>query len=120
VSLSGEWMATVDDREGGASFRSEIYLKIWRWDRKSGFWILNTRVDRPHGSMKVTSISFNTSEMNEALQLVTTGQDGQIKLWGIRTTKSKNAKNEGKNLCAHCIAKALTGWNRILGVEVNT
>ncbi|KAG1757171.1 WD40-repeat-containing domain protein [Suillus lakei] len=86
ISPSGEWMATIDKREGDESFRGEIYLKIWWWDKKSAFWILNTRVDRPHGLKKVTSLSFSPSD---DIQLVTTGEDRNVKTWRIRSIKDK-------------------------------
>jgi NET1-associated nuclear protein 1 (U3 small nucleolar RNA-associated protein 17) len=92
ISQSGEWMATIDRREGDESFRGEIYLKIWWWDKKSAFWILNTRVDRPHGLNKVTSISFSPSD---DIQLVTTGEDRNVKTWRIRSTKDKKGNVEG-------------------------
>lgn len=88
-------MATVDDRQADESFRAEVYLKVWQWDRKSGFWILNTRVDRPHGLRRINSISFSPSKTSNGLQLVTTGEDDQIKSWRLRTTKEKGGKTEG-------------------------
>ncbi|OAX43021.1 WD40 repeat-like protein [Rhizopogon vinicolor AM-OR11-026] len=91
ISSSGEWMATIDRREGDESFRGEIYLKIWWWDKKTAFWILNTRVDRPHGLEKVTSMSFNPSD---DIQLVTTGEDRNVKTWRIRSTKDKKGNVE--------------------------
>ncbi|KAG2350792.1 WD40 repeat-like protein [Suillus weaverae] len=91
ISPSGEWMATIDRREGDESFRGEIYLKIWWWDKKSAFWILNTRVDRPHGLNKVTSMSFSPSD---EIWLVTTGEDRNVKTWRIRSTKDKKGNAE--------------------------
>ncbi|KAG1864735.1 WD40-repeat-containing domain protein [Suillus subalutaceus] len=82
ISPSGEWMATIDRREGN---------DIWWWDKKSAFWILNTRVDRPHGLNKVTSISFSPSD---DIQLVTTGEDRNVKTWRIRSTKDKKGNVE--------------------------
>ncbi|KAA1467968.1 WD40 repeat-like protein [Dentipellis sp. KUC8613] len=89
VSSSGEWMATIDSRAGDESFRGEVYLKFWQWDRASGFWLLNTRVDQPHGPKKVTGIAFTPAATNSLL-LVTTGEDGNIKSWGMRTSKTRN------------------------------
>ncbi|KAI6047929.1 WD40-repeat-containing domain protein [Pisolithus marmoratus] len=92
VSSTGEWMATIDRREGDEYFRGEIYLKFWYWDKKNAFWILNTRIDRPHGLRKITSMSFSPSPSN--IQLVTTGEDGNVKGWRIRTTKDKKGQEE--------------------------
>ncbi|KAI0045205.1 WD40 repeat-like protein [Auriscalpium vulgare] len=90
ISSSGDWMATVDVREGDASFHGEVYLKIWQWDKSSGFWILNTRVDRPHGLRRVTGVTFSPSNHDpNATLLVTTGEDGNLKSWRARTVKDR-------------------------------
>lgn len=86
-------MATVDAREEDEVFHGERYLKIWCWDQKSGHWILNTRVDRPHGSRGVTDLSFNSSS---PVYLATAGEDGNVKIWGIRTVKNRAGEVEGK------------------------
>ncbi|VDB86572.1 unnamed protein product [Peniophora sp. CBMAI 1063] len=86
VSPSGEWMATVDVREGDDSFRGEAYLKIWHWDKAAGFWELNTRVDRPHGLDAITAVSFSPEPAN---LLVTTGRDNNIKIWRLKSANGK-------------------------------
>ncbi|THH12798.1 hypothetical protein EW146_g7353 [Bondarzewia mesenterica] len=96
ISSTGEWMATIDSREGDESFRGEIYLKIWWWDKTSASWILNTRIDRPHGLTKMTAIAFAPARDRSALLLVTTGEDGNIKSWRVRVVKDKNGVEEGK------------------------
>ena len=96
ISSAGEWLATVDTRDGDDTFRGEIYLKIWSWDSKIRFWILNTRIDRPHGLERVTSVAFSHASRDDApLHLVTTGQDGNIKLWRTRKVKRKTGDVEG-------------------------
>ncbi|KAI6031486.1 WD40-repeat-containing domain protein [Pisolithus microcarpus] len=92
ISSTGEWMATIDCREGDEYFRGEMYLKFWYWDKKNAFWILNTRIDRPHGLCKITSMSFSPGPSN--IQLVTIGNDGNVKGWRIRTTKDKKGQEE--------------------------
>ena len=83
-----DWMATLDTREGDQSFRGEIYLKLWHWDHSTASWILNTRINRPHGLEKVTAIVFNPAARDQQSQmLVTTGNDGNIKSWRTRTMK---------------------------------
>ncbi|KAJ8468395.1 hypothetical protein ONZ51_g9678 [Trametes cubensis] len=90
LSDSGDWMATVDYREAEESFRAEVYMKIWQWDRKGGFWVLNTRIDRPHGLKKVTGVAFRPrARTQDDLLLATTGEDGHIKTWRIRSVKTK-------------------------------
>ncbi|KAJ7706020.1 quinon protein alcohol dehydrogenase-like superfamily [Mycena rosella] len=94
VSPSSDWLATVDTREGDEGSHGESYLKIWWWDRKAGFWILNTRVDRPHGLEKVTDAAFSPSPEGQPVLLVTTGGDGNTKTWRIRTAKDKSGPTE--------------------------
>ncbi|KAF8899035.1 WD40 repeat-like protein [Infundibulicybe gibba] len=90
ISASGEWMATVDSRNGDESVKGEVYLKFWRWDKKTSNWVLNTRVDRPHGLKAVTSASFSpTPGVGRTMQFVTTGLDGQVRVWRIRAAKDK-------------------------------
>jgi len=89
-------MATIDGRDGDDAFRGEVYLKIWRWYQKTGTWILNTRVDRPHGLTRVTSIAFSPEVRDRlAVQLVTTGDDLNVKVWRLRTRANKNGDVEG-------------------------
>jgi NET1-associated nuclear protein 1 (U3 small nucleolar RNA-associated protein 17) len=86
-------MATIDGREGDPTFRGEIYLKIWHW--KAGTWILNTRIDRPHGLKKITALAFSPATRNDSLYLVTTGQDGNVKTWRLRSLRGKEGVSEG-------------------------
>ncbi|KAI0308137.1 WD40 repeat-like protein [Multifurca ochricompacta] len=90
VSPSGEWLATIDSREGDECFRGEIYLKVWRWETSSELWILNTRIDRPHGLAKVTSVVFSPNDVSgSGICLVTSGEDGNVKSWRIRSVIDK-------------------------------
>ena len=88
VSSSGEWLATIDSREGDECFRGEVHLKVWRWESLTGLWTLNTRIDRPHGPARVTSIVFSPSGSSGNI-LVTSGEDGNVKSWRIRTVANK-------------------------------
>jgi NET1-associated nuclear protein 1 (U3 small nucleolar RNA-associated protein 17) len=82
VSTPGRWMATIDCRDGDAGFRAEVYLKFWSWAAQERNWILNTRVDWPHGTHRVTHCSFSpTSDASDRMYLVTTGEDAVIKVW---------------------------------------
>ncbi|PFH49807.1 hypothetical protein AMATHDRAFT_146767 [Amanita thiersii Skay4041] len=95
VSPCNRWMATIDAREKDDSFHGETYLKIWEWDHKTGFWILNTRIDRPHGLARVTSLAFSPSpSLSRNVYLASTGDDGAVKIWGIRTVKDKSGQTE--------------------------
>jgi NET1-associated nuclear protein 1 (U3 small nucleolar RNA-associated protein 17) len=58
---------------------------------------LNTRIDRPHRLDRVTSVAFSPGFKDRlTLQLVTTGDDGTVKVWRIRTVTEKNGGVEGK------------------------
>ncbi|KIP12046.1 hypothetical protein PHLGIDRAFT_399665 [Phlebiopsis gigantea 11061_1 CR5-6] len=95
TSDSGDWLATVDSRPAVDGFRGEVYLKIWWWDRKASTWVLNTRIDRPHGLKKVTTVTFRPRVKDvSALSLVTAGQDGSVKIWGIRSATNKSGATE--------------------------
>ena len=100
TSDSGDWLATIDARPPLDGFRGESYLKLWWWDRKAGSWILNTRIDRPHGSKKVTSVSFRPRARDSSgLSLVTSGEDGNVKIWGIRSITTKSGEIESESNC---------------------
>lgn len=88
-------MATIDTREGEEDAHGESYLKIWSWDRKSGLWTLNTRVDRPHGLERVTGVAFSPDSKGHPVYLVTIGADYHVKTWRIRTAKNKTGLSEG-------------------------
>lgn len=121
VSASGLWMATIDCREGDIGFRPEIYLKIWSWNRKQRSWTLNTRIDHPHGSDKVTDISFSPNiEDTKPLLLVTTGNDGLVKIWKLWKSKTSPADNGSESnefsLASGTIHKSF--YSRYLGVAL--
>jgi NET1-associated nuclear protein 1 (U3 small nucleolar RNA-associated protein 17) len=100
ISSSGEWLASVDTRDGEDGFRGEVYLKLWRWDQNASTWILNTRVDRPHGLKKITCMAFSpsSSKDSQSILLVTTGEDNNVKTWGLKTVKDKVMVMEGMYL----------------------
>ncbi|GAB1522650.1 NET1-associated nuclear protein 1 [Rhizoctonia solani] len=77
-----QWLATVDSRAD-----AEIYLKFWKWNNADSTTTpsLNTRIDRPHGEHRVTSLAFHP----RGDMLATTGEDGQVKLWGIRKSSDE-------------------------------
>ncbi|CAE7232872.1 unnamed protein product [Rhizoctonia solani] len=81
-----QWLATIDSRAD-----AEIYLKFWKWNNgdsttRSDLCTLNTRVDRPHGEHRVTSLAFHPKGGD---MLATTGEDGIVKMWGIRRSSDE-------------------------------
>ncbi|CCA69810.1 hypothetical protein PIIN_03751 [Serendipita indica DSM 11827] len=90
VSECGKWLATVDVRdETSEGFSIEIALKVWYWDETERIWDLNTKIDRPHGPNKLTSIAFSPSSKMQELLLATTGDDHNVKTWCLRATGRK-------------------------------
>ncbi|KAG6868876.1 hypothetical protein C0993_008624 [Termitomyces sp. T159_Od127] len=87
LSPSGDWLATIDARYVDDGFRNEIYLKLWRWDVKIGRWTLNTRIDCPHGPHRVTCLTFSPGLKP---LLVTSGEDGAVKTWGLKSAGVKS------------------------------
>lgn len=121
VSEAGDWMVTVDAREGDESSHGEVYLKIWSWDVKSSSWNLNTRIDRPHGPAQVTAAAFRPQNLTSSeAQLVTTGKDGNIKIWRTRTSKTKNGQTEGRSIYLHLFHMVYIhiATYRILGLSI--
>ncbi|KAJ7597489.1 WD40 repeat-like protein [Mycena floridula] len=114
ISVSGDWMATLDAREGDVSLRGEVYLKLWKWDRKAGYWELNTRVDRPHGLSKATHMAFSP----DSAYLVTTGEDTLVKMWRIHSSKSKSAALSG-SVPEFWVARSSSGFRSELPVHAS-
>ena len=93
ISPSGDWMATVDVRDNEEEFSAEVNLKFWRWD--SSTWVLNTRVECPHGSKRVVATSFCPRIEGRNELLMTLGLDGSLKTWCIRSVITKGSVVEG-------------------------
>lgn len=94
ISRCGEWMATIDTQSSERHFTTEVYLKIWKWC--SGTWVLNTRIDRPHGTHSLTAIFFNPRASSRSqMLLTTTGLDGTVRTWGILTSTRKDEQIDG-------------------------
>jgi NET1-associated nuclear protein 1 (U3 small nucleolar RNA-associated protein 17) len=110
VSSSGEWLATIDSREGDEFFRGEVYLKVWRWESSVRLWALNTRIDRPHGLAEVTSIAFSPNDTFGGTFLVTSGKDGYVKSWRIRSVTDKKTGISDGASCRLTIFISLTAF----------
>ncbi|KAK7058420.1 NET1-associated nuclear protein 1 [Paramarasmius palmivorus] len=94
IAPSGEWMASIDARTGDADFQDEVYLKSWHWDKKASTWILNTRIDRPHGLHEITDLSFSPRIGDHESYLITVGRDGTVKTWRTRPQTGKRSLSE--------------------------
>lgn len=91
LSSCGLWMATLDARNGETGYPPEIFLKIWAWNEKSSDWTLHSRIDQPHGTSHVTSISFSPRSGADALYVASCGEDGSLKIWRLKS-KPRNGK----------------------------
>ena len=115
VSPDGDWMATIDRRESDDEFSAEVFLKIWHWE--SGTWVINTRIDRPHGSSNVIAASFSPVDDPEHGPLLqTTGLDGLVRTWFKRQLTVKSGKSEGTHLMLQF--RWLLKFCRILGCPI--
>ncbi len=113
ISSTGSWMATVDSRVGDVDFRPEVYLKFWSWVRTDE-WILNTRIDRPHGVHQVTDISFSSCLRTDASpMLVSKGEDTHIKVWQLRSLPGSETSMSNLTMtCCDLITCTLIGiWS---------
>ncbi|KAJ3787132.1 WD40-repeat-containing domain protein [Lentinula aff. detonsa] len=90
ISPSGDWMSSIDARQPNEDFSREVYMKIWYRDRKTSLWVLNTRIDNPHGLHEVLALSFSPHlHSGQESYLVTTGGDGTVKTWRLRFDRDK-------------------------------
>jgi len=105
VSHDGEWLATVDEwipprsdtgylNEGIPEFneqerlnRREVYLKIWRRDKNTAQWKLETRIDAPHFFEDVCGNGrvFDLIADPAAAGFATVGEDHVVRIWRPKT-----------------------------------
>ena len=120
------WMATFDswqDRE----YAAETHLKIWIGYPRLGSaqrrpYTVNTRIDLPHGTARLSSMVFSSSALGKP-RLATTSSDGLIKIWSHGTSSTQSQVN-GAWLCLlsfHyrsivCIDAAFSPDNSLLAV----
>ncbi|KAM8933688.1 WD repeat-containing protein 75 [Pelodytes ibericus] len=81
-SSDGNWLATVEELQGGDADNLETQLKLWEYAETSQSFILNTTINLPHED-QITSLCFRNSE-KDSPTLVTTGKDGLFKAWMLR------------------------------------
>jgi NET1-associated nuclear protein 1 (U3 small nucleolar RNA-associated protein 17) len=67
-------------------------MKIWQWDPASSSWTLNSRIDRPHGIHRVHALTFTPAGTRPFL--VSTGGDGNVKVWRITAMSTKKGGQE--------------------------
>ncbi|KAL7752163.1 NET1-associated nuclear protein 1 [Sorochytrium milnesiophthora] len=81
---TGSWLATVDSRtHGGDKDFSNVALRIWWFDASAQEYVLNTKVNAPHGMDKVHAVAFRAGVTWDDAMLVTAGADGLFKIWEV-------------------------------------
>ncbi|KAG9047512.1 hypothetical protein FS837_002097 [Tulasnella sp. UAMH 9824] len=84
---TGRWLATIDGREASLDSSAAWYLKFWelRGTSKGERYVLNTRIDLPHGYERIVTLEFcRPPTTGGPLKLATAGEDGTVKIWGAR------------------------------------
>lgn len=79
------YLATIDLYRG-EELDPDCSLKIWNYSALDGTqrkFVLLTQVDRPHGSHRITSMTFFTSNPLRP-SLATASTDGMVKIWATR------------------------------------
>lgn len=85
LSSCGAWMATLDARNGEAGYPPEIFLKVWEWNEKLAEWTLHSRIDQPHGTSQVVSVSFSPQSAVNPLYLSSCSENGSLKIWRLKS-----------------------------------
>ncbi|KAG8938511.1 hypothetical protein FRC00_014729, partial [Tulasnella sp. 408] len=84
---TGRWLATIDGREASLDSSAAWYLKFWelRGTSKGDRYVLNTRIDLPHGYERIVTVEFCEPPTGGGPpKLATAGEDGTVKIWGAR------------------------------------
>ena len=133
ISHDGEWLATIDEwippqsdtaylNEGIPEFneqervnRREVYLKIWRRDKNSAQWKLETRIDAPHffedicGNGRV----FDLIADPVAAGFATVGEDHVVRIWRPKTRSRDGVVVRGAQ------QEGLVTWSLDRTIEIN-
>uniref|UniRef100_A0A3B5MAC9 WD repeat domain 75 n=1 Tax=Xiphophorus couchianus TaxID=32473 RepID=A0A3B5MAC9_9TELE len=78
---AGAWLATVEERKQETA-EAELNLKLWAFDEPSQSFVLNTTVSTPHEA-RITAVTFDPAARGQTSLLVSCGQDGLFKAWGL-------------------------------------
>ncbi|KAI4665084.1 uncharacterized protein J4E79_003384 [Alternaria viburni] len=133
VSHDGEWLATIDEwvppqsdarylNEGIPEFneqerlnRREVYLKIWRRDKTSAQWKLETRIDAPHFFEDVCGNGrvFHLAADPAAPGFATVGEDHVVRIWRPKTRSRDGVIVRGAQ------QEGLVTWSLDRAVEIN-
>ncbi|KAG9192069.1 hypothetical protein G6011_10803 [Alternaria panax] len=133
VSHDGDWLATIDEwvpprsdtgylNEGISEFnererlcRREVYLKVWRRDKSSEQWKLETRIDAPHFFEDVCGNGrvFHLVADPAAAGFATVGEDHVVRIWRPKTRSRDGIVVRGAQ------QEGLVTWSLDRSVEIN-
>ena len=127
TSHDGQWLATADEWAPPArdieplafdkektheeqTFRQEVHLKFWSWNRVKEIWELVARIDNPHCSSsgsayesgRVIALISDPSDVG----FVEFGEDGRLNSWQPVTRRRHGSQVKGRD------GVALTNWRR--------
>ena len=111
-SPDGNWMATVDSREGEAPC-----LKLWQFNSERSHFDLITRVDEAHLS-QVTHLEFAPSILpgGHAPLLASSSTDGTFRMWQLKMVKqyrsaNANSKTSSSEYLPSWFCRAVGSWH---------
>ena len=122
ISLDGQWLATAEewapptsdvdfltsDHTGGEqrSLRTEVYLKMWRWDAERNTWALESRIDNPHQIAEGAQPGRLLGLISDPVELgfATIGEDSSVRIWKPKTRLRNGLVIRGAN------AEGLVDW----------
>jgi NET1-associated nuclear protein 1 (U3 small nucleolar RNA-associated protein 17) len=105
LSNDGNWMATIDEwipprsdlgsidegipefNEEERSFRREVHLKFWRWNKQTKLWSLDSRIDTPHAldTLGAAARVLDLVSRPTSVGFATIGEDGFVRIWEPKT-----------------------------------
>jgi len=123
VSADGQWLATAEEWSPPTADlrhlssnstaneerkqRTEVYLKIWRWDEDRSLWTLETRIDNPHqiaeGAQPARILALIADPVESGF--ATIGEDSSVRIWKPKTRLRNGLVVRGAN------AEGLIDWS---------
>jgi len=85
IHSSENWLVTFEEKYSNRNpfiddeEQTERKIRFWKWNSNSNQFELNTTIEYPHGDKTLNEMLFHPTK----LELVTTGNDGLMKLWSF-------------------------------------
>ncbi|KAF2203415.1 WD40 repeat-like protein [Delitschia confertaspora ATCC 74209] len=144
-SHDGQWLATIDEwipprgdmgyldegipefNEEERSFRREVYLKFWRWDKEAELWALDARIDSPHALNNVGAAARVLDLVSEPTSagFATVGEDGCVRIWEPKTrlrngVTVRGAEEKGSGLVTWSLHRSIELGSRLDVLNVDS